>query len=108
MKIAVKSIPIFTLLGKWAYRYKLSDFSYGEWVIFENNKPKFYLNIFDSEYDEVRLVFSKSKNYDLEKKLKSHNKGLSIYQKLLGITFLKKTFLQVIELEKLPKHILTE
>ncbi len=106
MKITVESIPIYTFLGKRTYRYKLSDFSYGEWLIFENNKPKFYFNIFDKEYHEVRLAFSNSKDFDLEKKLKSYNKGLSIYQKLIGITFLKKTFLQVIELEKLPKNVL--
>ena len=39
------------------YIYRLSDFSYGEWIIFENTLPKYYLNILTSSTQ--RFLFRK-------------------------------------------------
>jgi hypothetical protein len=106
IEVSVEAIPILTILGKIQYRYKLSDFAYGEWLIFENDKPKYYLNPFDEDYDDVRERIENSKDFDLEKILKMSNKNLSIHQRIMGVSFWYKSSTQVLALEKLPKSIL--
>ncbi len=106
IEISLEAIPFFTIWGKIQYRYKLSDFTYGNWIIFENNKPKYYLNLYDNDYDDIREKFSKSKDFDLESTLKTHKKNLSIHQNFWGISLWNKSFIQFFHLKKMPSHIL--
>ena len=106
IEISVEAIPRLTILGGIKYKYKLSDFTYGEWLIFENNKPKYYLNLFDEEYKDIRERIEKFKDFELEKNLKKCDEKLSIHQKLIGISIWYKSSIQTLKLEKLPNSIL--
>ena len=106
IEMPLRVTPILTIFGKIQYKYKLSDFAYGEWIIFENEKPKYYLNLFDNSDYKKDKVYSKSKNFNIESILDKFQKGLSIYQKVWGIPLPYKSFIQTFHLEKLPKGIL--
>lgn len=54
LKIFVKPYICFSLRGiKKVKKYFLSDFAYGELLIFEKGKPKYYLNLFEEQNYEL-------------------------------------------------------
>ena len=105
LEILLLTTPILTIRGK-RYKYELSDFTYGEWIIYEKNQPKYYLNIFESEYDELRDVLTKNKNLTLEIILENSKRHLTLSQSFLGIRFESQSFIQTFLLEKLPADFL--
>ncbi|GAB3922780.1 hypothetical protein [Mucilaginibacter myungsuensis] len=52
MKLAVIVNKVYTLTGI-RYLYRLSDFVYGEWLIYNNGDPVFYFNAFDELYQDT-------------------------------------------------------
>ncbi len=104
VEVFLRVSPIITIWGKRKLKYELSDFNYGEWVIFKDNFPKYYLNMFDKEYDSIREL----PDFDIENRLKMHKGGLSIHQKLFGISLWNKSFIKSFNLEKLPTNILSK
>ena len=93
---------VYTLSGI-KYRYKLNDFTYGEWLIFKNNHPVYYFNVFDQDYEHFTEAIKADFNGFLIACLKRH--GLDLEQKILGITSIK-SYSQLINLEKLPAAFL--
>ena len=49
IQIGVEIIPIYTFWGRKSI-IQLSDFAYGEWLVFRLNKPIYYINIFDDDF----------------------------------------------------------
>ena len=105
MKILKTPQLRFLPLPKYAkYKYTLSDFSYGEMLLFENNYPKFYINIFDENFSEIKDYVLKNDN--LEKVLKDiivFNKlPLHISQNFWGIDLVSKETVEEINLKPFP------
>jgi len=93
---------VYTLTGV-KYRYKLSDFAYGEWLIYKNNQPVYYFNIFDQEYAHLTEIIKANEQGFLIGSLK--RQGLNLKQNIFGIASIK-SYLKSINLEKLPASIL--
>lgn len=79
--IPLFAIPVTTLGFKKRLLYRLSDMAYGEWLIFQNDIPKYYLNIFDKIYEGVTFLADEdgsSFENRLEKLFKERNLNLSL------------------------------
>src|SRR5216117_1310161 len=75
--------------------YVLPDMSYGQYLIFENNYPKYYFNYFDKYYDAIRIKIDNSKishELLLKKSFQANNPLLSLRQKSFGIRFENKSY----------------
>ena len=97
--------PVITIFGKKDFLFNLSDSVYGEWIVFEGDDPKYYLNIFDKTYDPIREVIeSSNENIGdvLNCKFKEKNLNLVINRKVWGIVKKNQSFLRIYNLEKLP------
>ena len=108
--IGIERIPIYTLKGKKEI-IKLSDFVYGEWLVFKLNRPFFYINIFDPDLAMLKKNIE-SKKITIEGLIKKMNLGshecFSLEQNYFGIKNYNKTKYQKIEVTKLPLFILNE
>lgn len=107
IKIGIEIIPIYTLGGRRDI-IKLSDFAYGEWLVFKSNKPIYYINIFDDEFFELKkLIESKKTTVEevIEKFNIQNSDSLSLKQSFFGITNYKNTEYQNIEIYKFPFSI---
>lgn len=95
-----------TLSGK-KYSYKLPDNAYGEWIIYENDKPKYYLNIFDKEYELVRKNLNHVSDFEnyLITKFQNSNPPINIKRQVIGFS-IEKPYIQKWQLEKLPLSFL--
>lgn len=105
VEVSLSVIPVVTFLGKRKYLYQLSDSAYGEWLIYENHNPKYYLNIFDEEYVNIKNKITQTKiNVEdfLREKFNSTQPKLTIDNTILGIKLIRQTSIQKISLEKLP------
>ena|SRR3569833_522241 len=100
MEIKLEDITVYTLTGK-KHLYKLGDGAYGEWLIFKENIPVYYLNIFDDMYAMVDQSIKSDPWGYLEKRFKIGMEGYSLSQHIHGIWSSKVTFKQF-EIEKLP------
>jgi len=96
-------IPIYTFSGIKKIK-KLPDYSYGEWLIYQNNEPRYYFNIFDRKYSDIHHKISDNIEMFLVDKLKG--KKMSIRPKIIGICDYSKVSCDWMELEKLPLNIL--
>jgi len=88
--------------------YALGDFSYGEYIILENNRPKFYFNVFDSMYIDIadRLKTIDDMGEFLNNQFKK--KGVSYTVNTprgIGLRFMEK--IKKFELQKLPLEYLS-
>lgn len=93
---------IYTITGVQKH-YSLGNMSYGEWLIYKNNQPCFYMNIFDEYYKEIKDDLSRLGKSFIEQKLKE--KGLSLKTKIFGIrrgVLMEKS----ISIPRLPKYYL--
>ncbi|RZA02699.1 MAG: hypothetical protein EOP47_05825 [Sphingobacteriaceae bacterium] len=87
----------------------LSDFAYGEWIIYDNRIPKYYVNIFNKESvsDSIILSLIESKVETvqslIEKINKKENTKLSLGNKPT-IEIIKKTELVNLDLKPLPER----
>jgi hypothetical protein len=96
-KIVVKVRKTPTLLGR--NRYRLSDFSYGEWIIFENGEPKYYLNIFDDRYSHIK---GRSVEAYLTEQFRKKGLKLSFKDNAFGLPIHSKSEVVDLPLERLP------
>jgi len=64
--VSVRKTP---LLFSRKNLYRLSDFSYGEWILFENGVPRYYLYAFDEMYYGIREKFNPNVERYLKKKI---------------------------------------
>lgn len=90
MKITVLKIPQFRIfpIAKFAkYKYVLNDSSYGEMLLFEKNIPKYYINLFDVYFKELKEFIEKTGNMeDILAEIIRYNKiSVTVKQELLGI-----------------------
>lgn len=108
VEICLYVTPLYSLFGGVGLRFRLSDFSYGEWLIFEYGKPKYYFNIFDPLYIEFLKMVENQTNLEsiLERKLKAQSPALSLKNKVIGIPSLNKSYKEVFILEKIPNTFL--
>jgi len=75
VEIPVEMIPVYTLSGKKTI-IKLSDFAYGEWLIFKNNELVYYINLFDSYFSQLKKKIE-SKEITIEEFINSINATIS-------------------------------
>jgi len=84
----------------------LGDFSYGEWIIYDNKVPKYHVGFTDIASKSNRVIIALLENKTetiesiLEKINAKNNTSLSLYNKPLGI--IKKEELIELDLTPLP------
>jgi hypothetical protein len=105
--IEIEVEPMLTLMGR-KYFYRLPDNAYGEWIIFENRTPKYYLNVFDKRYVAFLKKFEIiiDKETYLENIINKVNRSLTIKNHIWGIRCYSKSKLKTFSLEKLPLSFL--
>lgn len=96
IRIRLFVTPIYTFTGK-KFLYSLSDMAYGEWIVFKNNYPRFYINAFEFKSDDQ---VNKSVEGHLERCLKNKHPKLTLKQHLFGFKS-RNLQLQWIELEQI-------
>jgi hypothetical protein len=112
ISIPIRAVPAICLPLRRRYLYTLSDFAYGEWLIFEDNMPKYYLNIFDECYKNITRFLQTQRDITVDlmvsKSLGNVNERLSLGQKYHVITMLEsQSELLTFELEKVSPDLLT-
>ncbi len=60
IEINIEIIPVYTFFGRKNI-IKISDFAYGEWLIYKSNKPFYYINIFHSDFKELKTLLESKK-----------------------------------------------
>lgn len=102
------AIPVLTFFGI-RISYRMLDSAYGEWLIYENNLPKYYLNIFDPEYASLRKNTLDS-GIDvveyLKEKITPLNSRLMFSDNIIGIKFNNRASIKSISVEKIPNEFL--
>jgi hypothetical protein len=99
VRIKLFVTAVYTLTGK-KYLYALGDMAYGEWLIYKNNKPRYYLNVFE---DNNKHLIDEGKNQlqsYIEGKLKLIDGALSLNTHIVGIRS-SHTDVEWCDLEKL-------
>lgn len=83
----------------------LSDFSYGEFIIYRNDVPFYYLNIFEEKYIRLKKYIEETnKNADevLNEIIQSIEMGLHLEKTIWGIEIFKKEKVVSIEVDEFP------
>jgi hypothetical protein len=111
VSIPIRVTPAICFPLHRRYLHLLSDFSYGEWLIFENNKPKYYLNIFDDIYKDIRRFLEANRDVTVDLMVKNSRgntyQHISLGQNYRVITMLEsQSELVTFELEKVPPGFL--
>jgi hypothetical protein len=104
VKINVRRTPLFPAGGS---RYQLSDFSYGEWILFEGKIPKYYFNSFDEVYSGLFDEVHTSIEGVLIEKFKAKGVRISFTPTGWGIPIIFRSEVVELVLEKLPIAYLT-
>lgn len=111
VKLKMLTTPIIDFLGRKNFYYRLLDGAYGEWLVFEDNVPKYYFNFFDEEYASFKQSLPKFKmnleNY-LNECFKKKNMNLTTRQYMYGFKLKGKEEVRIIVIEKMPANILEE
>ncbi len=100
-KITVKVRKTPILFSKKSL-YRLSDFVYGEWIILENGEPKYYLNILDEQYSQIKDRLKPDVESYLTEKFRKKGLNLSFKEKVFGISLLSKSEIIELSLRELP------
>jgi hypothetical protein len=103
-KVGFRVTPIYTLWGRKNI-YSRGDLTYGEFVVFENEHPKYYLNCFDKQYELFIQQILKHKGgiYSfLKNRCEELKNGLNMHPHFWGIRLNSKSYIQTLDLEKLP------
>jgi hypothetical protein len=103
MTVRVEKIPV---LFSRKHHYRLSDFEYGAWIIFENSDPKYYFNVLDDRYATMRNVFGDDVALFLTNTFSRKGLNLSIQPKVFGFPLNAKAEIVDLNLEELPVHFL--
>jgi hypothetical protein len=108
MTIYVLKIPqlrLFPIAKIAAYKYLLSDMSYGDMLLFENNEPKYYLNLFNPIYSDL-VVYIEQESISMtelvDKILQFNASNVTIEQRLFGFDIVSKEVVEKIEVELFP------
>ena len=104
LEINIEEVPIFTWKGLRSI-IKLSDFVYGEWLVYKFNEPAFYINIFDPDFLDLKnLIESKEINIEgfIKKINEENNEMFTLKQNFFGITNYKKAAQKKMEIQKFP------
>lgn len=104
LEILVEMVPILSLF-KNKYLIKLPDSAYGEWLIFKENKPVFYLNVFDPQLEVIKNKIH-SKEITIERIIERINEGThenySIGFKYWGFLNYEGRKTETISIQKFP------
>jgi len=104
LEINIEEVPIFTWKGQRRI-IKLSDFAYGEWLVYKFNAPVFYINIFDPDFLRLKnLIESKKINIEgfIKKINEENNEVFTLKQNFFGIINYNKAMYKKIEIPKFP------
>jgi len=112
ISIPIRVVPAICLPLVRRNIYRLSDFAYGEWLIYEDNIPKYYLNIFDKIYKDIMHFMQTQRDFTVELMVRKSsgnvNERLSLGEKYRVITMLEsQSELVTFELEKISPDLLT-
>lgn len=100
IKMKLFLTDVYTITGK-KIRYSLGDMAYGEWLVFKNNYPVYFLNLLDFKGDVKKHIDQKNIQKSLERKLKKFDSEFTLKQHFIGIRS-HKTSWQWVEVESLP------
>jgi len=103
VKIKLLVIPLITLGGK-KYRYLLGDMAYGEWLVYKNNYPQYYLSILETNHERFGTALSPDLEAIITSKLKLIDDKLKLKQNIIGLK-IGKSYTKWFELEKLPSEL---
>jgi hypothetical protein len=110
LKLFEKSyISIFPKLNLGVTKLVLSDFSYGELIVYRNDTPFYYLNIFARKYIRLKKYIEEN-NRNLDDVLNEiiHSiddltiSGLHLEKKIWGIEMLKNEKVILVEIDEFP------
>jgi hypothetical protein len=107
-RINLVVVPIFSIFEGIRYDYILPDSNYGEWLVFENDLPKYYFNAFDEDYQffSKELKYKNSISASLIYILDKNNNRLQLNRKIRGIRLNSKSIVKEFFIERLPKEML--
>lgn len=88
------------------FEYRMSDFSYGAWLIFEENILKYYFDAFHEMYKEIVDGINGNGDEFLQSKFKAKNVKLTTYQRVRGICLPGRSTMERFELPLLPVYFL--
>ncbi len=87
VEIGIEIVSVFTLRGRKEI-IKLSDFVYGEWLVFKENELVYYINVFDPYFSQLKTDLEEKK-FTIEEFLDSVNnknaETFSLDQNILGV-----------------------
>jgi hypothetical protein len=104
VKLRLEVTSVYTFTGV-KHLYKLPDMAYGEWLIFKDDKPYFYFNIFDEDYIAIKDKAGDNVERYLEDRLRMVEGGLTLKQRIFGLRGVQVSD-EWITIEKLPKNLL--
>lgn len=98
---------VITIFLEKRFLYTLPDNAYGQWIIFKNDEPAYYLYILDSMYDDYRVTIDAITSIEdyLNKRLPLIEDGLSLRQHSAGIKLTSRSVIKSFALKKLPAVI---
>ena len=103
VNIKLFATPVLTLTGKKT-AYALGDMAYGEWIVFKDDYPCYYLNVLEGNQKSIE------NNSDLESfitdRLPSVGADLSLKQSFTGVK-LSSPQVEWLDLQKLTYDMLT-
>jgi len=103
MIVRVEKIPIL-FSNKSIYR--LSDFRYGQWLIWENNLPKYYVDLLDEKYSSIREIINGDVEDFLTRTFSQKRLKLSMKVSIFGIPLPSKAKIVELDLAELPVELL--
>ncbi|MEO8471470.1 MAG: hypothetical protein ABI477_04720 [Chryseolinea sp.] len=105
VKINLIKTPVFP---RKKSLYRLPDSTYGEWIIFENNEPKYYFDFFDELYEDIRNQIMSTRDIEgyFTKMFEQKNLNFMLKQTLFGIPLPGMELIEECTLSKLPKEYL--
>jgi len=104
LAIKVIATPVFTLTGVKC-RYALLDMAYGEWLVYRDNHPQYYINLFDAEYEGIRDKVGNNAERYIKERLKNSNERLSLKPNIVGLKVGKEQQTSI-TVERLPIHLI--
>ncbi|HEY3406162.1 MAG TPA: hypothetical protein VGK59_22400 [Ohtaekwangia sp.] len=102
-KVLVKLIKTPRFLGTKS-EYRLDDSAYGEWIIFEYCKPRYYFNVFDERYSKIKERLLQLPDVETYIMKSFQKKGLQLSLKCggFGVSLPFRSKIEEFDLEKLP------
>jgi hypothetical protein len=110
VSIPVRVVPAICFPFRKRNLHRLPDATYGEWLIYENDQPRYYLNLFDEIYEHVNRFLETRADVSvgsmLKRSLGARDLQLSLEEKFRTIVLLEsQSELVTLELEKFPPYL---